>query len=145
VLEDTLNITKATGTTPKKICYYVAADWKWQTWLKALEKSVSAKVAQKDLMKELMANAEMRAKAEKVSKFTAQITDDLNRMAQERKKRLLQVKLVDEAQALKEAKNFFEKELNAEVCIYDEEDTERYDPTSRAHVAKPGRPAIFIE
>ncbi len=145
VLEDTLNITKATGATPKKIFYYVAARWKWQTWLKALEKSVSAKIAQKDLMKELMANAEMRAKAEKVSKFTAQITDDLNRMAEERKKRLVQIKLVDEAQALKEAKNFFEKELNAEVCIYDEEDAERYDPRSRAQVAKPGRPAIFIE
>jgi leucyl-tRNA synthetase len=145
VLEDTLNITKATGTTPKKICYYVAARWKWQTWLKALEKSMSAKIAQKDLMKELMANAEMRAKAEKVSKFTAQITDDLNRMAEERKKRLLQIKLVDEAQALKEAKNFFEKELNAEVNVYDEEDAERYDPRSRAQVAKPGRPAIFIE
>ena len=145
VLEDTLNITKATGATPKKIFYYVAARWKWQTWLKALEKSMSAKIAQKDLMKELMANAEMRAKAEKVSKFTAQVTDDLNRMAEERKKRLVQIKLVDEAQALKEAKNFFEKELNAEVNIYDEEDAERYDPRSRAQVAKPGRPAIFIE
>jgi leucyl-tRNA synthetase len=145
VVEDTLNITKATGATPKKIFYYVAARWKWQTWLKALEKSMSAKIAQKDLMKELMANAEMRAKAEKVSKFTAQITDDLNRMAEERKKRLAQINLVDEAQALREAKDFFEKELNAEVNIYDEEDAERYDPRSRAQVAKPGRPAIFIE
>ena len=145
VLEDTLNIQRATGTTPKKICYYVAARWKWQTWHKALEKSVSAKVTQKDLMKELMTKPELRANAEKVSKFTAQITDDLNRMAEERKKRLLQVQLMDEAQAMKEAKNFFEKELHAEVNVYDEEDAERYDPKSRAQLAKPGRPAIFIE
>jgi leucyl-tRNA synthetase len=145
VLEDTLNITRATGATPKKICYYVAASWKWQAWLKALEKSVSAKVTQKDLMKELMAKPELRAQAEKVAKFTGQIADDLNRMAEERKKRLLQIKLMNETQALKEAKNFFEKELNAEVNIYDEEDPERYDPKSRAQLAKPYRPAIYIE
>jgi leucyl-tRNA synthetase len=96
-------------------------------------------------MKELMAKPELRAEAEKVSKFTVQITDDLNRMAEERKKRLVQVQLMDEVQALEEAKDFLAKQLNAEVNVYDEEDAERYDPRSRAQVAKPGRPAIFIE
>jgi leucyl-tRNA synthetase len=144
-LEDTLNIIKATGATPKKICYYVAAQWKWQTWLKALEKSASKKVTQGDLMKELMMKPELRAKAEKVARFTEQIAEDLNRMAEERKKRLLQIRLMDEAQALREAKDFFKKELNAEVNVFDEEDPERYDPKSRAQLAKPYRPAIFIE
>jgi leucyl-tRNA synthetase len=145
VLEDTQNILKATGVKPKKVCYYVAAPWKWQIWLNALEKSATGKIAQKDLMKELMAKPELRAKADKVSKFVGQTTDELNRMAEERRKQLLQIKSMDEAQTVKEAKSFFEKELNAKVEVYGEEETKRYDPKSRAQLAKPYRPAIFIE
>jgi leucyl-tRNA synthetase len=145
VLEDTQNILKATGVKPKKVCYYVAAPWKWQIWLSALEKSATGKIAQKDLMKELMTKPELRAKADIVSKFVGQTTDELNRMAEERKKQLLQIKSIDEAQAVKEAKSFLEKELNAEVEVYGEEETKRYDPKSRAQLAKPYRPAIFIE
>jgi hypothetical protein len=46
---------------------------------------------------------------------------------------------------LKDAKSFLEKELNAKVEIYAEEDLARYDPKARAQLAKPNRPAIFIE
>ncbi len=145
VLEDTQNITKATGVAPKRICYYTAASWKGQAWLNALEKSVTSKVAQKDMMKDLMAKPELRAKADKVPKFITQILDELNRMSDERKKRLIEIKLIDEPQALKEAKAFLEKELNAKIHIYNEEDPQRYDPKSRAQLAKPYRPAIFIE
>src|SRR2546427_4156766 len=37
VLDDTNEILKATGITPKRIAYYTAADWKWQVYLKALK------------------------------------------------------------------------------------------------------------
>jgi len=145
VLEDTLNIIKATGITPKKIYYYVAAPWKWKIYLKALEKSASAKVQQKDFMKELMENSDLRAKAEKVAKFVGQIVDEVNHMSNERKKTLTQVEVMDESKALEEAKNFFKRELSAEIHVYDEEDSQRYDPRDRAQLAKPYRPAIFIE
>jgi leucyl-tRNA synthetase len=145
VLEDTQNITKATSVTPKQVCYYAASSWKKQAYMNALEKSVSGKVEQKDLMKELMAKPELRAKADKVSKFIAQILEELNRMSEERKKRLLQVKSIDEVQVLNAAKSFLEKELNAKVNVYDEEDPQRYDPKARAQLARPYRPAIFIE
>ena len=145
VLEDTQNITKATSVTPKQVCYYAASSWKKQAYMNALEKSVSGKVEQKDLMKELMAKPELRAKADKVSKFIAQILEELNRMSEERKKRLLQVKSIDEVQVLNAAKSFLEKELNAKVNVCDEEDPRRYDPKARAQLARPYRPAIFIE
>jgi leucyl-tRNA synthetase len=145
LLEDTLNITKATGVTPKKICYYVSAPWKTQAWMSALEKSVAGKIAQKDLMKDLMAKPELRAKAAEVSKFIGQISEELNKTSEERKKRLSEIESIDETQALAEAKNFLEKELRAKVDVFSEEDPKRYDPKSRAHIAKPYRPAIFIE
>jgi len=144
-LEDTLNIVKATGMTPKKICYYVAASWKWQTYLKALEKAASAKVIQSDLMKELMKDHELRAKAEQVAKFVGQIIEEINKFSDERKQRQMQVGIIDENQTLKEAQNFFKQELKAEIHVYSEDDSQRYDPKQRAYLAKPYRPAIYIE
>ena len=145
VLEDTQNITKATGVVPKRVCYYTAASWKKQAWINALEKSTKGKVTQKDMMKELMAKPELRANAEKVSKYVTQMLEELSRISEERQKRLLEVKSIDEACVLKDAKSFLEKELNAKVEIYEEEDPARYDPKTRAQLAKPNRPAIFIE
>jgi leucyl-tRNA synthetase len=136
---------KATGAVPKKVCYYVSASWKWQTWLNALEKSVAGKLAQKDLMKDLMAKPELKAKADKVSKFVGQIVDELNRMPEERNKQLLQVKAIDELQTLNDGKGFLGKELDAEVEVFGEEESERHDPKSRAQLAKPYRPAIYVE
>jgi leucyl-tRNA synthetase len=145
LLDDTLNIVRATGAEPKRIYYYTAAPWKWEAYLKALKKSVSVKILQKDLMKELMDDPALKPKAEKVAKFTGQIVDEVNQMSEEQKSKQLQIELVNESQTLKEAKDFFERELNAEVYVYEEEDLERYDPKGRAALAKPYRPAIFIE
>ena len=145
VLEDTMNIMKATGAKPKIVCYYTAAPWKWKTYLKTLEKSASAKVLQKDLMKQLMQEPELKANAEKVAKFAGKITDEINRTSEETKRRHTQTGLLDESQALEEAKGFFQKELNAEIHVYNEEDPKRHDPKQRAQLAKPYRPAIYIE
>jgi leucyl-tRNA synthetase len=145
VLEDTMNIVKATNVKPKKICYYAAAPWKWTVYLKAVEKSPAAKIQQKDLMKELVADPALKAKVERVAKFAAQTVDEVNRMSEERKQRILQVGIVNEDEALGEAEAFLEKETNAEIQVYNEEDAERYDPKARAVLAKPYRPAIFIE
>ena len=144
-LEDTLNIIKATGITPKKICYYVAAPWKRKTYLKALEKSVSAKVVQGDLIKDQLKDPDLKARAKEVAEFVGKIVDEVNRIPDEKKQRLIQVGGVDESQTLKEAQDFFKRELNAEIHFYNEEDADRYDPKKRARTAKPYRPAIYIE
>ena len=145
ILEDTMNIVKATNVKPKKICYYAAAPWKWKVYLKAVEESESAKIQLKDLMKELVADPALKAKVERVAKFAAQTVDEVNRMSEERKQRILQVGLVNEDEVLGEAEAFLEKETNAEIQVYNEEDAERYDPKARAVLARPYRPAIFIE
>jgi leucyl-tRNA synthetase len=144
-LDDTLNILKAIGTKPKRICYYTAATWKWNIYLKTLEKSLSSKVLQKDLMKELMQDRDLRDKAEKVAKFTSQTTEEINRMSEETKRRENRAGLLNERQALDETKSFLEKELKVKIQIYGEEDPDRYDPKERGRLAKPHRPAIFIE
>jgi leucyl-tRNA synthetase len=145
VVEDTLSIIKATGITPKKIHYYIASPWKWKVYLKALEKSVSAKVVQGDLIRELLKDSDLRARAREVAEFVGKIVDEANRTAEEKKQRLIQVGVMDEDCILKEAQGFFKHELKAEIHIYNEEEARRYDPKKRAQTAKPYRPAIFIE
>ncbi|MEM2914252.1 MAG: leucine--tRNA ligase, partial [Candidatus Bathyarchaeia archaeon] len=50
LIEDTTNIIKVTRIIPKRICYYVAAQWKWKAYLKTLQKSLTAKVEMKDVI-----------------------------------------------------------------------------------------------
>jgi len=145
MLEDTLNIFKATSITPKKICYYTAASWKWKVYLRAMEKSVSANIVQSELMRELMKNAEMKKASRHVAKFAGQIIDEVNRTPSDKKRRQLQVGIIDENKALKEAEAFFKREFNAEICVYNEEDPNCHDPNKRAQLARPYRPAIYIE
>jgi len=145
VLEDTLNIIKATKIAPKRISYYVAAPWKWEVYLVSLEKSVSEKIVLSALMKELMTRPDLKKMPEKVAKFTRLMIDEINQMSGEKKYRQLQIKVLDEQQTLKEAENFFEQQLNAKVHVYSEKDPQRYDPKKKSELARPYRPAIYLE
>jgi leucyl-tRNA synthetase len=51
----------------------------------------------------------------------------------------------DEFQIISEARIFLAKELKADVYVYHEDDESRYDPRSRARLAEPYRPAIYVE
>ena len=145
-LDDTLSIIRATKMTPKKICYYTAAPWKWEVQQKALKMFLEKeRVTQSDLMKELMKSEEMKKMAKKIVRFVSQIVDEINRTAQTRKEKLLLTGTLDEAAVLREAENFLKRELNADIHVYVENDPQRYDPKKRAQLAKPCRPAIYIE
>ncbi|UCE15613.1 MAG: leucine--tRNA ligase [Candidatus Bathyarchaeota archaeon] len=145
VLEDTSNILRATKMVPKKICYYSAAPWKWKAYLTALKKSTSAKITLNDLMKELMTHSDLKEMAKKVSKFARQIVDEANQMPDDKRNRLVKIESVDEHQTLREAESFFEGEFNAKIYVYGEEDPQRHDPKKKAELARPYRPAIYIE
>jgi leucyl-tRNA synthetase len=143
LLEDTQNIVKATGIKPKRICYYTASSWKWKTYLKIIEKT--PETSQSNIIRELMQEPELKAKAKEVAEFASKILDETKRMPEERKQKLLKIGAFNENQALKEAISFLEQELDAEIQIYDEEEPQRYDPKNRAKAAKPYRPAIYVE
>jgi len=145
VLEDTQNIIRATKITPKKICYYTAASWKWSVYLKILEKSVTAKISVSDVMKEIVKEQKLKDKTKEIARMVPQNIEEINRMPEERKKRLLEASVLNEKAILDEAKGFLKNELNAEILIFSEEEEQRYDPKNRAQQAKPYRPAIYIE
>jgi leucyl-tRNA synthetase len=145
VLDDTQNILNATKITPRQICYYTAAPWKWKVYRKTLEISANKNVVMAELMKELMEDKELKAKAKQIAKFVAQLIEEVNRMPSNKKQRQLQIKQVNEEKILAEAAGFFEREFIAKIQTYNENDPKRYDPKKRAELARPNRPAIFIE
>jgi leucyl-tRNA synthetase len=145
LLEDTRNIVKATSIKPKRICYYTTSSWKWKTYLKIIEKSISSEALQSGIIRELLQDPELKANAKEVAEFTNKVVEEVKRMPMERRQRLLKIGVFDENQAIKEAKDFLEQELNAEIQIYCEEEPQCYDPKKRAKAAKPYRPAIYIE
>jgi leucyl-tRNA synthetase len=145
VIDDTQNILNATKISPKKICYYTAAEWKWQVYMKVLEASARKIVVMAELMKELMQDKELKANAKHVAKFVPQLVEEVNRMPSDKKQRQMQVGKINEEKTLREAMTFFEREFNAEIQVSTETDAKRYDPKKRAELARPYRPAIFIE
>lgn len=145
LLDDTRNIIKATKMTPQKVFYYTAAPWKWKVYIKALEKSLKEKVEQSSLIKELLKDFDLKAIAKEVATFTNKILDEVNHMPQERRQKLISIGSIDETQALKDAESVLKSEINAEIIIYREDDKERYDPKNRGQLARPLRPAIYME
>jgi leucyl-tRNA synthetase len=145
VLDDTSNILRATKIKPKRIHYYSAASWKWDVFMKLLEESVSAKIDQSKVMKELMKDPDMKGMAKEVAGFVGRIVEEINHMPEDKRRRQLGVGVIDENQALKEAEVFLGRELSAKIFTYREEDPQCPDPKKRAKFAKPYRPAIYIE
>jgi leucyl-tRNA synthetase len=145
ISEDTHNIIKATGITPKKICYYVAAQWKWKVYLKVLEKSKHGKVKLDELMKELSMEEDLGEKLKEISKFASKIVTDIDKIPEKRRENILKIKLINEKGVIEDAKDFLRERFNAQIAVYDEEDMERYDPKQKAMMSMPYRPAIYIE
>ncbi|UCB60504.1 MAG: hypothetical protein JSW72_00065, partial [Candidatus Bathyarchaeota archaeon] len=75
----------------------------------------------------------------------SQILDEINRMGSDQKEKLRSVGILNETAVIKGAEAFLTRELNSEIRVHTEDDPQRHDPKSRAQMAKPYRPAIYIE
>ena len=146
VLEDTNEIMKVLKKRPRRICYYVASSWKWHVYLTALDMAREGRLELGGLMRKLMAEPEMRKRAREVAELARQVVEDVRGISAEERERRAQLGVFDELGVLEEAADFLARELRAgEVLVFSEDDPERYDPAGRARLARPYRPAIYVE
>jgi hypothetical protein len=145
LIEDTLNILKATKISPKRICYYTAAGWKRKVHRNLVEKAAVGEVKVNEVMKELARDSSLRANMKEVASFVPKALKALNKLPNERKTRLAETEISEEKGVIEDALGFLKERFNAEVAVYGEEDEKRYDPRQRAAMAMPGQPAIYIE
>lgn len=122
-IKEILSVAKIEN--PKRAYIYTAEDWKWK-----IAEIVAQKKDFKAAMSEAMKDPEMRKKGKEVANL-------VNRLIKER---VFEVKRIDEEKALRESKDFIEKEIGLEIIINPEE-----DKGGKAKQAMPMKPAVFIE
>ncbi len=145
IIEDTLNILRATKINPSRVCFYVASSWKQEMYRKVLEKAIQGEVKMNEIMKQFASNSDLKPHMKEVASLTPKVIKALSKLSSERKQNLLKIKTVNEEEIIQSALPFLRDRFGAVVSVYIEEDKERYDPKQRAPFALPNQPAIFIE
>jgi len=142
---DISNIIQATKMSPQRICLYTASDWKWKVYRKALELAEDGSLEVGNLMKNLMKEHTFRSNAKQVSAFALKIVVEMKKSSPKILKKHLRIGYFDEFKAITDAKDYYTRELKAQIDCYKEDDEDIYNPKNRAGLAKPYRPAIYIE
>jgi len=109
----------------KRAYIYTAEDWKWK-----VAQVVAEKRDFKASMGEVMKDPEMRKRGKEVSKLIQKLIKD----------RAFEIKRIDEEKALRQAKDFIERETGLEIIINPEE-----DKGGKKRQAMPMKPAVYIE
>jgi len=143
--EDVAKILRATKLSPKRICFYFAAKWKWQVYLQALTLAANGVLDVGSLMEALMRETALRTNAKRVAAFARKIVADMKQSPPRILGERLQTGYVDEVNALRPAEDYFMREFKAAIDYFTEDDADVYDPKGRASLAEPYRPAIYIE
>jgi leucyl-tRNA synthetase len=144
LIADTLNILKATKITPKRVCYYTAAEWKWRVYLKVLEKAMAGEAKINEVMRELAADQALKPHMKDAASLVPRVIKAMNKLSAERKENILKIRETNEEEIITGALGFLKERFNVDVSVYGE-DAKRYDPKQRAQMAMPYQPAIFIE
>jgi leucyl-tRNA synthetase len=145
LVEDTLNVLRATKITPSRICYYTASAWKWKVYRSLVARGVEGEVKVSAVMKKLAKDPDLRDNMKAVAGFVPKVLKALNKLSNDRKGRLASAELSDEKEFIESTLAFLEERFSAKVAVYSEEDKSCYDPKKRAALAVPSQPAIYIE
>jgi leucyl-tRNA synthetase len=145
MLTDTQNILRATKIEPKQLVFYTSAVWKWQIYLKVLEKTSVGEAKISELMREFSNNPELKTHMKDIAALVPKIIKATTKLSSNRKANMLKTQKIDEKEVIQNALNFLKDRFGAEVNVYSEEDNNRFDPKNRAQTAIPYQPAIYIE
>jgi leucyl-tRNA synthetase len=145
LVDDTLNVLKATKIAPSRISYYSAAGWKWKVYRSLVARAAEGDVKVGEVMKEFAKDSTLRENMKAIAGFVPKVLKALSKLPVERKRRLATIDLAGEKEFIETANDFLEERFSAKVSVYGEEDEALYDPKKRAALAIPGQPAIYIE
>jgi leucyl-tRNA synthetase len=144
VLDDTGEILKATGITPKRIAYYTAADWKWRVYLKALSYA-EEKSKPGDFIKDVMGDPLLRSLGKIAADYAAKAIQQANQMPDEMRQSRIRDGVTAEKTIFADSADFYQREFKCAVDVWQEGDLGISDPKGRARMSEPYRPAIYLE
>ena len=135
--DDVRDIVEVTRTDPEVLRVYVAAEWKREVFEQVIDAGPSPNVGR--VMGKVMTDPDLRERGEEVNELVTSLVDAVRGREDDREA----MTTVDERATYERASEFLEREFDAAVEIYPEEDA--VDPADRAGSAEPLRPAIHIE
>ncbi|MFA6869811.1 MAG: leucine--tRNA ligase [Methanomethylophilus sp.] len=142
VIGDVNTIRKIAKTETKKAVIYTSPAWKVDVLKMALADQTAGKLSIPALTKECMANLELRKNGKATAEFAKKTAVDVMRAGAAARQPVADL---NETALLQSACGFIASELGMEIAVYSADDTAKYDPQNKAHVAVPGRPAIYLE
>ncbi len=143
VVDDINEILKVTKISPKKIIIYTSPKWKNEIYRKSIELSEENKLNIGILMKEAMADSNLKSKAKEVSQFVGKLPGEIKKLSDSDKEKYMIE--FDEKTYLNSAINYINSIFSCEIEIFGSDDEKIYDPANKTRYSVPLRPAIFIE
>jgi len=144
LIVDILGIKKVLKTEPKRVCIYVAQDWKWKAYQFAVSHFQQGKIDFGKLLKEVEQKLELRLYKSDLIKTLQQILSSLRKMPPT-KLQLLGKEKMDEYSVLQESLAYIAHRTGMEVKIFRADSKSRYDPLDRAKLSLPLRPSLYLE
>lgn len=141
VIGDVNEIKKMAKTEVSKAVIYTTPMWKVGVMKDAIAMAEAGNLTIPDLTKRCMADENLKKRGKETSDFVKKIAVDLMRSNLKDKKALADL---GEEALLKSAKDFIASETGMETEIYGADEEDKFDPSNKARVAVPGRPAIYL-
>jgi leucyl-tRNA synthetase len=136
--DDINDIVDVTGTDPSVIRVYVAADWKHDVFETVADVGTDVGA----VMGEVMQDPDLRERGNAVNDLVGELTEQVRGRDETV---VAAMAAMDERAVYEDAVGFLEREFDANVELYAEDDPDRVDPADRASGAVPFRPAVHIE
>lgn len=141
VIGDVNEIRKMAKTDVSRAVIYTTPMWKLGVMRDAISMAEAGNLAIPDLTKKCMADEDLRKRGKETSDFVKKIAVDIMRSNLRDKKALADL---DEEALLKSARDFIAAETGMETEVYGADEEGKFDPSNKARVAVPGRPAIYL-
>ncbi|MCK5038514.1 MAG: leucine--tRNA ligase [Thermoplasmata archaeon] len=143
VQADVSDILKMTGMTPARICIYIAPEWKKTLFGMGLDLLQNGRIDMGQLMKQAMADNDMKQRSKEVSSLAGRIMKDASKFSDGDRKKLSSG--IDESDVLSSAIEFLSREFKCEVNVFQADEPDIYDPQNKKNAAFPFKPGIYIE
>ena len=144
-MTDIANIIKVTKISPKQIVIYTADSWKSKAYHQILKNVNSGQTDIGILIKELIANKDTE-QIKKDPDFVKKTLKDILSEPTELRDTKMSAGEIDEKSSISsELTSLIENDYGIKLQVFSESDSDKYDPKSKARLARPFKPAILIE
>ncbi|MFQ5920664.1 MAG: leucine--tRNA ligase [Nitrososphaerales archaeon] len=146
LLEDAQKIIRVTKIRPSRIFIYIASGWKWEIYGKVLSMVQHGKRTFGEVMKMFASEGDENAgRAKQSPEMVKRMVDDILSDPVDSRERKVAIQTLDESSVFEDSKSLLAKELGAEILIFKEDDEHKRDPKNKARVARPYKPALYME